>query len=318
MPTTVDQDQDRELRKRIAESEAADQGSIFTRALQFFVVPLAIVAACLVVYLSFKWMSGGGVRGTPDIIRDLREGGPKARAQAALELAEVLRRDPDAVKKDPSLVGQLVEAYRSLPSDPAPAAILEVGAPLHIKILLVQCLGLIGDPAAVPLLIEEAKTAREELRPHCIQAVGGCKDPSVVPDLVKLLDSDSGVIRKYAANALGMLRDRRAIEPLKGRLGDARADVQWNAACALAFYFQDGSGIPVLHRMLDRTILTQTIGKDDNATELVSQAMVTALNAVVALGDPQFLATVEGLAKNDPDAGVRFTASKALDRMKAK
>ena len=91
---------------------------------------------------------------------------------------------------------------------------------------------------------------------------------------------------------------------------------QWNAACVLAFYFQDPSGASILRRMLDRAYLVGAVGRDENARELVGQAMVTALNAVVALGDAGFADAVEALVKGDPDADVRFAASQALGRLK--
>src|SRR5688572_19674666 len=138
MPPALDEprnDADRELRKQIAEGgPEPERGTIFTRSFQFFLVPLGIVGACLLVYLLFRFLSGGGVRESGDIVKDLREGGPKARAQAALELSDLLRSSPDAIRKNPRLVQDLIDAYKSLPAERPQVSVLEVGAPINIKI----------------------------------------------------------------------------------------------------------------------------------------------------------------------------------------
>ncbi len=317
MPPTLDEstDKDREIRKQIAAGGGSDQGTIFTRALQFFVVPLGIVTIAIGIYLFFTYLAGGPKRGPAEIIKDLREGGPKSRAQAALELAEVLRRTPDALKKFPGLVQDLIVTYEALPPDAPMNDALSVGAPLHIKILVVQCLSLLGDPSAVPLLLREAKQGPLELRPYCISALGGCRDTRVVPDLIAMLDSESATIRKYSANALGMLRDGRAVDPLKAKLGDSATDVQWNAACVLGYYFRDASAVPVLKAMLDRPTVETAVGKNEYTAELIVERMVTAMNAVVSLGDEGFRPTLEAISKNDPDQKIRIAASQALAKL---
>jgi HEAT repeat protein len=186
---------------------------------------------------------------------------------------------------------------------------------MHIKILLVQCLGFIGDREAVPFLLEQARSGPSEVRPHAVDALGPCGDSSAVPDLIKLLDSDSVEVRKFAPRALGMLGDDRAVEPLRKRLGDAHPDVQWNAACALGYYFRDPSGAPLLRQMLDRRHVAGVV-KGDHAELKIANAMVAALNAVVSLGDKGFLPAVEGVAKGDPNPSVRHAAQQAMNRLK--
>ncbi len=312
----TENEQERDLRKEIVKG-APEQGTIFTRSLQFFVVPLGIVVVCVGIYLLFTYMAGGPQRSTADIIKDLKEAGPKGRAQAALELAEVLRRaQGNKLPFDGRDTHQLIDVYESLPSQDAPSAVLEAGSPMHIKILIIECFALVADPAAVPLLLKEAKGGHEVLRPYCIRALGGCRETSVVPDLVAMLDSDSATIRKYAANSLGMLRDARAVAPLKAKLADASADVQWNAACVLGFYFGDASGKDVLRSMLDRGAVEKVVGGNEYARELSREAMVIAMNAIVALEDASFAPALEGLSTSDPDEKVRFAASQALTKLK--
>jgi HEAT repeat protein len=278
------------------------------------VVPLGIVTIGIGIYLIFTYLAGGPARGTAEIIKDLREGGPNGRSQAALELAEVLRRNPDALK-NPALVRQLMEAYEAIPAEGPRSALLEAGSPLHIKILIVQCLSLVADPVAVPLLLKEAKGGQEELKPYCIGAIGACGDTGAVPDLIAMLDSESPTIRKYAANALGMLRDSRAVAALRARLGDSKTDVQWNAACVLGFYFRDPDVVPILKSMLDRPSVERAVGSNEYSRELIVQAMVTAMNAVVALKDESCRPALQAISSSDPDQKVRIAAQQALAKL---
>ena len=312
----TEKEEDRELRKEIA-APPKNEGTIFSKSLQFFVVPLGIVVICVGIYLLFTYLARGPQRSTRDIVIDLRDSGVKARAQAALELAEVLRRTKpeDLRRSSPTLVKDLIETYRAVPPDPPVTDVLAAGAGINIRILVIECLGLMGDNEAAPFLLEEAKGGKEELRPYAIRALGICGDAEVVPDVIAMLDSPSPSIRKFAANALGALRDRRAVDALKAKLGDSQPDVQWNAACALGFYFSDPSAAPVLRGMLDRTTVAKAVGTDSYARDLVAAAMVNAMNAVVALKDRSFEDVLKGLSKDDPDMKVRMAASQALSHL---
>ena len=125
--------------------------------------------------------------------------------------------------------------------------------------------------------------------------------------LASLADPDPG-IRKTAAFGLGELGEPETIPGLAPLLDDAVADVRWNAALALANLGSD-LGVPVLYRMLDRTLTTQI---PDITPSQAEEAMISAVRALAILevGDSRDL--LERLSKDDPSLKVRQAAIEAL------
>ncbi|MDI9638775.1 HEAT repeat domain-containing protein [Oscillatoria amoena NRMC-F 0135] len=79
----------------------------------------------------------------------------------------------------------------------------------------------IQDPAAVDALIlaltdEEDRTelGGYPLRRNAARALGKLGDPRAVPELIQCLTCSDFYVREAAAQALGQLQDRRAVEPL--------------------------------------------------------------------------------------------------------
>ena len=85
-------DSDLDLRKEIAADAAEPEvaPSIFVRAGQFFLVPLAIVTSCVAVYLFFQYMVSEQT-GPKDLISEIRTGGAVARKHAA-RISEIDRK----------------------------------------------------------------------------------------------------------------------------------------------------------------------------------------------------------------------------------
>jgi len=342
----ADPEADRELRKQIAQDATAEKAAgptIFTRAFQFFLVPMIIVAACAGVYAFFTYTMTG--KRTPrDWAEELKASGPNARKHAAAQIVAELRRLDEKQRSETRLYEPLMQIFEQTganePSGPAPL----VGEGPPLRALVAECLGLVGDPRAAPVLIE---AVRDEKNPQTIasliSAAGALRNREVAPDLIKLLDHPSSVVRKYAAFTLGAIAapDRKkeepkllsAVEPLKATLNDARPEVQWNAAFALAFFLRDGSGAPVLRRMLDRQYITDIVNSSCNepggvgeqtkasAPGLVAHALMMACQGVAALCDPEtvsgaadpaFADRVRALAEKDPDPRVADAARKTL------
>ncbi|MBI2931338.1 MAG: HEAT repeat domain-containing protein [Planctomycetes bacterium] len=309
---------DRALRMQIAQ-EAADKtpvGTIFTRSLQFFLVPLLIVLSCVGIYLFFTYLVGG--RQTPrEWVQELKEGGPLARKHAAAQLVAELRRQVHEDRRDPALVAPIIDVFTSLKGTDAESR--------QTRALVARCLGLLGDTRGTPVLLEALRTEDvAEAKAAYIDAIGALRDPEAAPDLVKLLDHPSSIVRKYATFTLGALAVPEAVEPLKGRLGDERPEVQWNAAFVLAFYLRDASGAPILRRMLDRAYITQIVTSGfkepggigeataANAPALIAYALQMGCQGIAALGDAASVGALESLAAGDPDIGVRDAAMKTL------
>jgi len=331
----VETDADRAARQDIAEQAAAEKaigGTIFTRAFQFFLVPLLIVGACVGVYALFT-VTLTDQRTPADWVRELKESGPVARKHAAAQLAAELRRQVREKKVDATLVGPILSVFESLKA--------KDGDTRQTRALLARCLGLLGDTRATPAILEVLREEDvPEMKAACIDALGALRDPEAAPDLIKLLDHSSSIVRKYATFTLGSLAAPMkageppslpaALEPLKTRLRDARPEVQWNAAFVLAFYLRDASGAPVLRRMLDRKHVTEVVtssykepgGVGDetaaNAPAIIAHVMQMGCQGVAALGDRSFEEVLRGLAKDDPDMGVRDAAMKTVRLLEKK
>lgn len=309
--------EDRELQKQIAEQAQVDPAtaaSPVVRAFQFFLVPLLIVGACVLVYSLLQWVVANP-RTAAEWLKDVKEGGPNTRPHAALQLAQTLRR---MEQPDRSLTRDVMEAYRATtpPED-------------ELRRYLVTCLGYLRDPLASDLLLDVARTSRHlETRAAALDALGTIKDPKTLPDLVKLLDDPEDLVRKYAAFNVGAVAEKAtgearagALEALKKGLSDPAADVTWNAAFALAYFLGDGSGTDILKKMLDRKYLGERINRNDpNWDTLEARAMFTACNAAARLQDESFLPLLKALTdtQKERDADVRFAANQAINKIQEK
>lgn len=306
---------DLELRRKIAaeaQTGSALDASPGVRAFQFFLVPLLIVAVCVGVVAGMTYLVSNP-RPAVEWLKDIRDGGPNTRPHAALQLAQALRRMKEP---DPSLTPGILELYRS--SRPEET---------ELRRYLANCLGTLRDPKAAPFLLERVREEKDlEVRAACLDALGAIKDPETLPELVKLLDDPDGVVRKYAAFNVGAVAERApdrsgAVEALRRKLADPRADVGWNAALALAYFLEDGSGADTLKKMLDRAYLREAIDpKDPNAELLAARVMVGACNAAARLRDAGFLPLLRRLAddRHEPDPDVRFIAHQAIRKIESR
>jgi HEAT repeat protein len=309
--------EDRELQKQIAEEAQVENptaASPVVRAFQFFLVPLLIVGACVLVYTVLNWVVANP-RSAKEWLKDVKEGGPNTRPHAALQLAQALRRmeTPDA-----GLTSEILEVYRgTTPSEN------------ELRRYLATCLGYLRDPLASDLLLDVVKTDRDkETKAAALDSLGTIKDPRTLPELVKLLDDKEDLVRKYAAFNAGAVAEKAgadaraaAVEALRKRLTDPAADVTWNAAFSLAYFLGDGSGTDTLKRMLDRKYLGERINRNDpNWETLEARAMFTACNAAARLRDESFLPILKEITdvKKERDSDVRFAAHQAIHKIQEK
>ena len=71
--------------------------------------------------------------------------------------------------------------------------------------MVAATLGDIGDPSAIPALIEFVQHHNDELRPAAVKALLTISHRSAVPQLVALLNHEEGEIRLYTVAILGRL-----------------------------------------------------------------------------------------------------------------
>ena len=313
--------EDRELQKQIAEEAQVDNptaASPVVRAFQFFLVPLLIVGACVLIYVVLNWVVSNP-RSAAEWLTDVKQGGPNTRPHAALQLVQALRRmDPP----DRSLTPDLMALFRNTPEEPDPEK-------FNLHRYLASCLGYQRDPSACDLLLDAiTKYKNPETRAMALDALGTIKEPRTLPSLVKLLDDPEALVRKYAAFNVGAVAEKangedraRAVDGLKKRLGDPISDVTWNAAFSLAYFLGDGTGTDILKRMLDRKYLGERIDrKDPNWQVLEKEAIKTACNAAARLKDESFLPILREITDKDKerDPGVRFMAHQAINKIQEK
>jgi hypothetical protein len=272
-------------------------------AVQFFLIPLAVVGIAVTVYVGFRSLVTDR-RTAQDYLAEVRNGGSDRRWPAAYELSRLMA-DPK-VRADPTLGPELVKAFEATPgTDPL------------VKRYLALAIGRL-DPPLPPKAIEDLTAALEspdsDTRISAIWALGSSGDASVVPKLVSLYESPDEGVRKMVVYALGALPGEAQLATLRTALHDSTHDVRWNAAVALA---RKGShdGVPVLQQMLDRQYVERTVTRavrQDEDRDPVADVMISGLRAAATLKDEALKASVTSLSQQDRSMKVRQAALEAL------
>jgi HEAT repeat protein len=294
-------------------------------AVQFFLIPLAVVGVTVLVYVGFRSLLTEE-RSAQEYLAEIRHGGWSRQWPAAYELSRLME-DPQ-VRADRSLVPQLVKAFdEAKDGDPRirrylALAIgrLEPPLPKEAVDVLSRALdepGVAWTPDIFSRLNGWADIDINEARIMTIWALGSSGDASVVARLQPLYESKDAGIRKMVVYALGALPGEAQLPTLQEALKDEAADVRWNAAVALA---RHGSpeGVPVLREMLDRSFVEQTVRRDVRQYEdmdPVADVMISGLRAAAVLKDSTLRASVEGLSQQDRSLRVRQAALEALKTM---
>ena len=294
-------------------------------AVQFFLIPLAVVGVTVLVYVGFRSLLTEE-RSAQEYLSEVRHGGWSRQWPAAYELSRLME-DPQ-VRADRSLVPELVKAFdEAKDGDPRirrylALAIgrLEPPLPKEAVDALTRALdepGVAWTPDIFGRLNGWADIDINEARIMTIWALGSSGDASVVGRLQPLYKSNDAGIRKIVVYALGALPGEAQLPTLQQALKDEAADVRWNAAVALA---RHGSpeGVPVLREMLDRSFVERTVRRDVRQYEdmdPVADVMISGLRAAAVLKDATLRASVEGLSQQDRSLRVRQAALEALKTM---
>jgi HEAT repeat protein len=159
-------------------------------------------------------------------------------------------------------------------------------------------LGLMGDPRAVPPLIEALASLKDiNLRAASAQALGALKDRRAVDALVAATSSTEKELRLAAINSLGSIRDHTSAEALFIAAKDSDPAVRDAAINAL-----DAIGISVERLSSDLT----------NANW---QVRVAAISVFARLGDIK-AAPLLAAALKDSDSRVRTEAARTLGELR--
>ena len=291
---------------KLVERELATRNPLTTvpaLAVQFFLIPLAVVGIMGLVYLGFRSLLEDN-RTAADYLAEVRSGGTNRRWPAAYELSRLMA-DPK-VRADRTLVPALVKAFEDSKDDDP-----------RVRRYLAMALGRL-DPPLPPDAVADLSRALDdpdsEARISAIWALGSSGDASVVAALQPLYESDDPGIRKMVVYALGALPGAAQLVTLRTALQDSMPDVRWNAAVALA---RHGSreALPVLRQMIDRSYVEQTVKREvraDADQDPIADVMISGLRAVAALKDSSLRSSVETLSQQDRSMKVRQAALEVL------
>ena len=273
-------------------------------AVQFFLIPLAVVAVTGGIYLGFRTLLADN-RTAREYLVEIQTGGDNRRWPAAYELSRLMS-DPAVRAGDPTLVPGLVEAFTA-----------SKGGDPMVRRYLALALGRLDAPAAdgvVQQLVSALNDEDSETRINAIWALGSLKESSATPRIEALYTSQDAGVRKMVVYALGAIPQARNSATLVAGLLDQVPDVQWNAAVALARHGRR-EGVEVLARMLDRGYLGPLVKVADSVPDdgdPVADVMITGLQGAASIHDAALRPAVESLSKTDQCLRVRQAALEAL------
>lgn len=162
-------------------------------AVQFFLIPLAVVAVAVSVYVGFRSLLTDS-RTAPDYLAEVQFGGANRRWPAAYELSRLMA-DPK-VRADKTLAPALIKAFQNAAGDPP------------VRRYLALAIGRLDPPLpadAIADLTHALDDPDSETRISVIWALGSSGDPAIVPTLQPLYQSDDAGVRKMVVYALGAL-----------------------------------------------------------------------------------------------------------------
>jgi HEAT repeat protein len=309
---------------KLIEREAAPRNALAAApalAVQFFLIPLAVVAIAVGIYVGFRSMLAD-TRTPQDYLAEIRNGGMARQWPAAYELSQLM--DDPKVRSDKALAIALVKAFDDARDDDP-----------RVRKYLALAIGRLEPPLppeAVSVLLKSLDVPEKPWTPDVwsringwtaemneahistIWALGASGDASVVPRLQPLYASPDAGVRKMTVYALGALPGDAQLVTLRTAVQDPVADVRWNAAVALA---RHGShdGVGVLRQMLDRQYVEQAVRREvrqDEDDDPVADVMISGLRAAATLKDAALRPSIATLSQEDRSLKVREAAMEAL------
>ena len=313
---------------KLVERESAPRNPLVAApalAVQFFLIPLAVVAVIGVVYLGFRSMVAD-TRGPRDYLAEVQNGGTDRRWPAAYELSRLM--DDPQVRADRSLAPALVKAFEQAKDDDPrirrylALAIGRLDPPLPADAIDVLSKSLDEpDRAAAPgidawisRLTGWSDSDLGEVRISTIWALGASGDPRVAVRLMPFYQSPDAGVRKIVVYALGALPGDAQLETLRAALQDPEPDVRWNAAVGLARH-GDRQGAGVIRQMIDRDYVEHIVKREvrqDQDLDPIADVMISGLRAAAALKDETFRESIAQLSQQDRSMKVRQAALDAL------
>jgi HEAT repeat protein len=296
---------------KLVEREAAARSPLTAApaiAVQFFLIPLLVVGATVLVYIGFRSLLSED-RSAEEYLTDIRSGGSNRRWPAAYELSRLMA-DPEFVKREEAkLAPELTKAFADSKNDDP-----------RVRQYLALTLGRLTPPLPAEtrqLLVDALNDPDSQTRISAIWALGSAGEASATADIERQYRSEDAGVRKMAVYALGSLPAAVGNDTLVAALDDPQADVQWNAAVALARHGRH-DGVPVLRRMLDRAYVERNVTRQPQPREdvdPVGEVMISGLRAIAALKEEALSEQVRALSTDDQNLKVRQAAIETLKNL---
>jgi len=273
-------------------------------AVQFFLIPLTVVAVTVAVYVGFRSLLADD-RSPKDYLAEIQNGGSDRRWPAAYELSRLMSNPK--VRADKTLAPALVKAFQDSKND------------TDVRRYLALAIGRLDPPLPAQAIAELTRALDDpdsQTRISVIWALGSSGDEAVVSRLIPLYtapDVDAG-IKKMVVYALGALPGDAQVDTLRTALQDSTPDVRWNAAVALARHGRS-EGAAVLHEMLDRAYVERTVKREvrqDEDQDPIADVMISGIRAGAAIKDSSLKPAIETLSHEDRSMKVRQAALEAL------
>jgi HEAT repeat protein len=272
------------------ESSQRGDASIVT---QFFLLPLAVVAGLVGIFLLFTMAT----RKTPtarDYLQTMRAGRFNQRWQAAFELSNLLKKG-DISAKDPALAHALVETFEQSVANPEEDP--------RVKRYLALALGDLRSPEAVGPLQKAAKSQDADTRLCALWGLAQLEATDSKEVFVECLADTDPAVRSVCAYGLGK-SGNVGLPELSALLRDTVPEVRWNAALSLARN-GDAAGERILVEMLDRKYLDSFSGLGGSEK---ADLIINAMRGLKHLKSKGLDATIRHLSDTDPDPVVRRAA----------
>ncbi len=288
-------------------SQRVGQPTLGQQFSQLFLFPLLIVVVGTMVYLFFI-ASGKDHRTIPELITDIETGGEHARKQDAYALALQVQEMEPGQYLSRELTRKLIDLMTRFDDEP------------EFRKFLTLAAGRAGIPElTLPVMTRIAadRDSPPQNRMNAIHALALARSPEAVAVLKQVIEThqadDQWEFRLRALAGLANMRHPDGVPALRSALGDNKRAVRWSAACWLAKFYGDASGVDTLESLISWDFLDM----QREARELTFQEkelyMIEALRGLAAVNGPAARPALERLRKDDRSLKVRDAAVRLLD-----
>ena len=280
-----------------APPSARDPGEVsFARTLlQFFVIPMLVVALGVGLFLGFAWLVSDDTT-AEDHLQRIRSGGHRERRQAAFELANRIQHGEPG--EFAALGPELLLVFEEARPD----------ADSWVRQYLALALGTLAEPAAAEALAEALLDPDETVRVYAAWALGAIGGERAVSALAAASAAEDPGLRTMAVYGLGAIGDPAAAAALQRAVEDPVLDVSVNAVVALARIGDEAAAGRLLGMMEPSYWATAPEMQERERT----LARLSAVQAAGALDSPAVRTQLREIADHDPDLRVRGAALSAL------